>query len=210
MYVPPAFAVDELGELHDMIDAIAVGHVVSPTAAGMVASFVPFVLDRAAGESGVLRGHLARANHHWRDAVAGDSLVIFTGPDAYVTPNWYPSKAVTGKQVPTWNYEVVHVTGQLVIRDDAQWVERLVRDLTERHESARPDPWSVDDAPPDYVAAMLRAVVGIELTIGAIEGKRKLSQNRTPADRDGAIAGLSAGTERERAVADAMRAARDA
>lgn len=209
MYVPSAFAVDDLGELHDIIEAVAVAHVVSPTANGMVASFVPLVLDRDAGELGVLRGHLARANRHWRDATDGDSLAIFTGPDAYVSPNWYPSKAIDGKQLPTWNYEVIHVTGRLVIHDDVDWLERLVRDLTERHESPRPDPWSVDDAPADYVTAMLRAVVGIEMTIDAIEGKRKLSQNRNAADREGAIAGLSTGNERQRAVAAAMRAARD-
>lgn len=209
MYVPSAFAVDDVSALHDMIDAIGVAHVVSPTADGMVASFVPLVLDRAVGELGSLRGHLARANHHWRDASAGDSLAIFTGPDAYVTPSWYPSKAVTGKEVPTWNYEIVHVVGELRFRDDAGWLQRLVSDLTDRHEALRPAPWSVDDAPPEHVAAMLRAVVGIELKITALQGKRKLSQNRTPADRDGVIAGLAAGNARDRAVAEAMRAVRD-
>ena len=132
------------------------------------------------------------------------SLAIFAGPDAYVSPNWYATKAETGKVVPTWNYEVVHAAGELVVHDDAAWVGDLVRRLTERHEAGQERPWSVDDAPADFVAAQLRAIVGIELRITRLEGKRKLSQNRSAADVRGVIAALAEGTPTQRAVARRM------
>ena len=130
-------------------------------------------------------------------------MAIFAGPDAYISPSWYATKRETGKVVPTWNYVAVHAYGELVVHDDPVWSADLVRRLTDHHEAARDEPWSVDDAPADFVRAQLRAIVGIELPITRLEGKRKLSQNRPAADVAGVIAGLAAGSPTERAVADA-------
>ena len=209
MYRPAHFDIPDLAELHAFIEARSAAHVVSPTAGGLVASMVPLLLDRNRGPYGTLVGHLARGNDHWRDVRAGvESLAIFAGPDAYISPSWYPTKRETGKVVPTWNYEVVHAAGELVVHDDAVWLDGLVRRLTDVHESDRDEPWSVDDAPAGFIAGQLRAIVGIELEITRLEGKAKLSQNRNAADLDGAIAGLADGTVGEQAVADRMRAVR--
>ena len=135
-----------------------------------------------------------------------DSLAIFAGPDAYISPSWYATKQETGKVVPTWNYEVLHASGPLVIRDDPTWVAGLVRRLTTRHEAGQRDPWTVDDAPSEFIVKQLRAIVGIELPITRLEGKRKLSQNRPSADINGAIDGLRSGTPMQRTVGDRMRA----
>ena len=208
MYRPKAFDLAGLDELHGFIEASGPAHVVSTTPAGLTASFVPLLLDADHGPYGRLVGHLARANHHWRDLAPGhESLAIFTGPDAYISPSWYATKAETGKVVPTWNYEVVHAAGDLIVHDDADWVGRLVRRLTERHEAGMASPWSVDDAPADFVTAQLRAIVGIELRINRLEGKRKLSQNRNAADAGGAIDGLAKGTPLQQQVAERMRQA---
>jgi transcriptional regulator len=134
-----------------------------------------------------------------------NALAIFSGPEAYISPSFYPTKVETGKVVPTWNYVVVHASGQFVVHDDVDWVIDLVSRLTDRHEARRPDPWSVDDTPAGFIATMAKAIVGIELRNVRLEGKRKLSQNRNAADIDGAVAGLESGTDRERAVAAAMR-----
>lgn len=206
MYRPKAFDITEVAEIHRFIDAAGPAHLSSMTTGGLTGSVVPLLLNADAGPFGSLVGHLARANHHWRDLTPEvESLAIFPGPDAYVSPSWYPTKAETGKVVPTWNYEVVHAAGELVVHDDVAWLDGLVRRLTARHESGRPQPWSVDDAPADFVAGQLRAIVGIELRITRLEGKRKLSQNRGAADARGAADGLAAGTSREQAVAARMR-----
>ena len=202
MYIPHAFAEQDQAEIASMIDASAVAHLVTAGPDGLVASVVPLLVDLDAKTA---VGHLARANPHGRsfdpDAQA---LAIFSGPDAYVSPSWYPTKAESGKVVPTWNYEVVHVYGALTVHDDPAWVADLVRRLTDRHESERTSPWSVDDAPEDYLATMYRAIVGIELKISRVEAKRKLSQNRPEPDRLGVIAGLESASVRERAVAVRM------
>ncbi|MBA3286772.1 MAG: FMN-binding negative transcriptional regulator [Acidimicrobiia bacterium] len=205
MYRPPAFDVTDIGELQTAIEAAGPAHLVSLTDDGLVGSLVPMLLDRSAGRHGALVGHLARANRHWRAASRDvESMAIFAGPDAYVSPSWYATKYQSGKVVPTWNYEVVHVYGELLVHDDPVWLEALVRRLTDHHESARDDPWSVDDAPGDFVQGQLRAIVGIELEISRIEGNRKLSQNRSDDDRAGVVRGLSNGTSRERQVAARM------
>ncbi len=207
MYRPSAFDVTDLETLHDAIEASGPAHLVSVTAAGLTASVVPLLLDRDAGELGTLVGHLARANRQWRDARDDvDSLAIFAGPDAYISPSWYATKQETGKVVPTWNYEVLHASGPLVIRDDPTWVAGLVRRLTTRHEAGQRDPWTVDDAPSEFIVRQLRAIVGIELPITRLEGKRKLSQNRPSADITGAIDGLRSGTPMQRNVGDRMLA----
>jgi transcriptional regulator len=189
MYVPGHFAADEelLGELlrnHGAAD------LVTQTDDGLVATMLPFVYVPEAGEHGALHGHVARNNDQWKRPARGESLVIVRGPDAYITPSWYASKAEHGRVVPTWNYVTAHVYGQLVVHDDAEWKEDLVRRLTTKHEAKREHPWAVDDAPRAYVEGQLRAIVGVELLISRIEAKAKLSQNRPAADIDGVIAGL--------------------
>jgi transcriptional regulator len=200
MYMPKAFEVVDADEAGSLIDAIGTGHVVTHHHDGLQSSFIPVSFDR---DRGVLRGHLARANGHWRSIGAGaPALVIISGASGYVSPSWYATKAATGKVVPTWNYELVHVHGAARVVDDAE-VEGIVRVLTDRHESTMAEPWSVDDAPRDYIDAMLRAIVGIEVTIERVEAKRKLSQNRSSEDVVGVIAGLR-GNEARRSLADAM------
>jgi transcriptional regulator len=190
MYNPPHFREERPEILHRAIAEIAFATLVTEGPDGIIADHLPFLLD---AERGVLRGHVARANPVWKEARADrEALVIFLGPDAYVTPSWYATKAATGKVVPTWNYLTVHVRGMLEFFDDATRLRTLVTDLTQRHEAERAQPWAVSDAPAGYIDTMLRAIVGVELSISAIEGKWKLSQNRDAADREGVRAGLAA------------------
>ena len=194
MYVPAHFTPDEdaVGELlrnHGAADLVTL------TDEGMMATFLPFIYEpsagpHSAGRRGALHGHLARNNAQWKHDAIGDALVIVRGPDAYISPGWYASKAEHGRVVPTWNYVTAHVHGRLVVHDDPVWTEDLVRRLTTKHEARRDHPWSVDDAPPSYIQGQLRAIVGIELEITRIEAKAKLSQNRPAADVEGVIAGL--------------------
>ena len=163
--------------------------------------------DPDAGEHGALLGHLARNNDQWARPPLGEALVIVRGPDAYISPSWYAAKAEHGRVVPTWNYVTAHVYGELVAHDDPAWVEALVRQLTDHHEASSAHPWSVDDAPDDFVTGQLRAIVGVELRITRVEAKFKLSQNRPEADVTGVVNGL---TDRgDAAVADIVRAAND-
>jgi transcriptional regulator len=168
-------------------------------------SILPMIFDPGAGEHGVLRGHLARPNEQWRDARPdAEAVAIFNGADGYITPAWYEEKRRTGRVVPTWNYTTVVVHGVLVAHDDHDWLLKHVRELVDRHERQRADPWSVDDAPDGYIAGQAKGIVGLELVVGRIDAKRKLTQNRSHADVDGAIDGLRAGTPREQAVAADM------
>jgi transcriptional regulator len=204
MYIPAHFAADDalVGELltrHGAADLI------TSTSQGLLATLLPFVYDPTAGEHGALLGHLARNNDQWKVPARGESLVIVRGADAYVSPVWYQSTAEHGRVVPTWNYITAHVYGRLVVHDDPAWVEALVRRLTAKHESGRDPWWSVDDAPPAFIAGQLRAIVGIELAITRIEAKAKLSQNRPEADIDGVIEGLRA-EGAKRTAADVARA----
>ena len=160
--------------------------------------------DRA--RDGALHGHVARNNDQWKLDPVGEALAIVRGPDAYISPGWYASKAEHGRVVPTWNYITAHVYGRFVVHDDPVWTEDLVRRLTTKHEADRDHPWSVDDAPRPYIEGQLRAIVGIELQITRIEAKAKLSQNRPPADVEGVIAGLRERGDKE--MADAVEAAR--
>jgi transcriptional regulator len=204
VYRPTAFTEDDVDVIVDMIDRASLAHLVVHSPDGFESSALPVLADVGGGIVRV-RGHLARPNPLWRLAPC-DALVIVPVSDAYISPSWYPSKAAGGKVVPTWNYEIVHAHGKLVAHDDVEWLERLVRDLTERHERANPEPWAVDDAPADFVAAMLRGIVGVEVAVERLEGKRKLSQNRAEDDQRGAVAGLdAAASPRSAALADAMR-----
>ena len=180
MYVPAHFREDRAVVLHDAIRRIAFATLVTQGADGVEANHLPMLL-----EGGVLRGHFARANPVWKSLnPEAEALAIFLGAHAYVSPNWYPSKMETGKAVPTWNYITVHARGRLSLREDPAWLRSHVSALSQVHEAGRARPWSVADAPADYVEAMLRAIVGFELSITRLEGKWKLSQNREPADRD--------------------------
>lgn len=196
MYVPAAFGMDD-GEAFALVAAHPLAQLVVATADGLLATPVPLIV-----RGDTLVGHLARPNELWHHP--GAALAIFTGAQAYVSPNWYPSKHEHGKAVPTWNYESVQVHGTLAVHDDDDWKLAVVTALTDRFEAASPVPWKVSDAPDHYLAAMLRGIVGIELTDVRIEAKSKLSQNRTETDRLGVIDALRAGPPEQTAVAARM------
>jgi transcriptional regulator len=192
VYVPAHFAETRLDVLHEAIDGAGLATVVTVGPAGLDASHVPLLREPAPEPLGALVGHLARANPQWRTTPPGSSaLAMFVGPDAYVTPSWYPSKRETGEVVPTWNYVAVHVHGTVRFFDDRERLHDLVTRLTAVHERPRASPWKVADAPAAYVDAMLKAIVGIEITITRLEGKWKASQNRTEEDRRGVAEGLA-------------------
>lgn len=189
MYVPPAFQETRPDILHAAIRATGLAILVTTGPDGLIASHVPLLLDPDTGAQGTLHGHLARANPQAR--ATGEALAIFPGPDAYITPSWYATKQQDGKVVPTWNYVAVHATGPMEWYDGPQRLHDLVTRLTAHHEAPRGKPWAVADAPADYVAGMLRGIIGFSIAIARLEGKWKLSQNRPPADRAGVVAGLT-------------------
>ena len=193
MYNPKAFAVEDLPQLQQMMVDCRLAVLITHGEHGLQASHLPLLLDTQQGPNGSLYGHMARANPQWRDLQAGaEALVIFAGADAYVSPDFYPSKAEHGKVVPTWNYQAVHAYGTAEVFNDPERLRNLVGALTDRHESGRALPWSIDDAPAEYIDSMLRAIVGFALPIQRLEGKRKLSQNRSPVDAAGVRNGLAA------------------
>lgn len=202
MYVPHFNAVDDPDEIRRMVAAVAAAQLITVDADGYPAATLLPVLwhgDRVIA-------HMARANDHWR-GIAPDSpaLLVCAGDDAYVSPNWYASKAEHGRVVPTWNYSAVHLRGRVTVHDDAEWVRAAVTALTEEHEQSRPSPWAVTDAPEPYVEGQLRAIVGLEFAVEQVTGKAKLSQNRSETDQRGVVAGLRGeGTRRAEAVAADM------
>jgi len=204
MYLPSHFAADEPRTV-DLLATLGAADLVTVTSVGMLASYIPFLYDPTIGDRGALLGHLSRSNDQWRTPAIGDALVIAHGPDAYVSPSWYPSKVEHGRVVPTWDYTVVHASGRLVVRDDPDWLAVLVRRLTDTHEARSPRPWSVDDAPARFIEAQLRSIVGVEVVIDRLEAKTKWSQNRPAADVAGVLDGLE--TTGRVAAADALRAA---
>ena len=211
MYVPPSTAEHRPEVMLDFVEAHPFGALVTASDEGPFATHLPLVVHRGRGPLGTLEGHVARANPHHRQAARGEALVIFTGPDAYVTPAWYAAKAEHGRVVPTWNYVAVHAYGTLRIVDDAAFLRRHLHELTTRHEAGRERPWAVDDAPAAYIAQLERAIVGVELVITRLEGKWKMSQNRSDADIAGVVHGLSASpAPRDRAVAEIVAARRPA
>jgi transcriptional regulator len=187
MYVPIDFAPPEEA-VHDLLANCGLADLITATPQGLIASALPLVYDRAGQR---LRGHLARNNDHWRADILGEALVIVHGPDAYVSPAWYPSKHEHGRVVPTWNYLTAHVYGTLRVHDDPAWLAVQVRELTDLHESDQGEPWSVDDAPERFVTGQIRGIVGVEIEINRVQAKFKLSQNRQPVDIDGVIRGLN-------------------
>ncbi|OKA22603.1 transcriptional regulator [Pseudomonas versuta] len=191
MYVPRAFAESDIRTLHQQMQATPLPVLVTHGSQGLLASHVPLLLHPDEGPNGTLYGHLARANPHWQALAEGaEALVIFAGEQAYISPSFYPSKAEDGKSVPTWNYLAVHAYGQAEVFDDAERLLTLVSRLSSKHEASRPEPWAVSDAPRDYIDSMLKAIVGFSLPISRLNGKRKLSQNRSTADQLGVRNGL--------------------
>ncbi|NVZ63164.1 FMN-binding negative transcriptional regulator [Pseudomonas gingeri] len=207
MYTPSAFSEQDLLTLQRHIQDTRLATLVTHGKLGLQASHVPLLLDPGQGPNGTLYGHLARANPQWRElAEGGEILVIFAGADAYVSPSFYPAKAEHGKVVPTWNYVAVHAYGEAEVFDDAERLRNLVGALTDRHEAGRDQPWKVDDAPAPYIDSMLKAIVGFALPIQRLEGKRKLSQNRSAADVAGVQQGLAASADsQDQALAHLMR-----
>jgi transcriptional regulator len=193
MYQTPHFREERLEVQHTLIRNHPLGLLITAGPGGLQANFIPFVVYSGTSAHGTLRCHLARGNPQWRELQAVEQcLVVFQGPQHYVTPSWYPTKQETGKVVPTWNYVTVQAWGRPQVIEDTAWLRRQLDDLTLLKEGSRPSPWLVDDAPPDYVAAQMKGIVGVEIPIERIEGKWKVSQNRTEPDRLGVVAGLRA------------------
>ncbi len=207
MYNPKQNEETRLDVLHALIEAHPLGTWVALGDGALQANHIPFEIDASRGEFGTLVGHVARANPIWKELKSGvPSLIIFQGPQAYVSPSWYPSKHEHGKAVPTWNYAVVHASGRPSFIEDSAWLRSHVNQLTNRHEAAQVLPWAVSDAPEDYLERMLAAIVGVEILIDNLAGNWKMNQNRSEADRIGVVAGLmSKGNSDSIGVASTMR-----
>ncbi|QIK75564.1 FMN-binding negative transcriptional regulator [Nocardioides piscis] len=207
MYTPPFNRADDEDALRAFVAEVRAGWwVTNGGQAAPLATYLPVIW-----RGGTVIAHLARANPHWREIGSGTpALVIVTGPDAYVSPTWYAAKAEHGKVVPTWNYSAVHLSGLARVHDDPAWLRMAVEELTDEHERGRDAPWQVSDAPGSFVDGQLRGIVGVELTVSRVEGKAKLSQNRTRADRAGVVDGIrQGGRAGEQPVADQMASALD-
>jgi transcriptional regulator len=211
MYVPAHFAVTDQSQVAAFVEQAGAADLVTFDGARMAASLLPVIWDSAGGEHGRLLGHLALANPQWRTADAGvPALAIVHGPQAYVSPSWYPSTREHGRVVPTWNYTSVHFTGPVTFHRDAGWLRDIVTRLTEKYEHDRGHRWWIQDAPAAYIEGQLRGIVGVEMRVTQVEAKAKLSQNRSPADQAGVVAGLRGIADPgAHAVADLMQA-RDA
>ncbi|QDQ86945.1 FMN-binding negative transcriptional regulator [Alcaligenaceae bacterium SJ-26] len=191
MYIPAHFSETRPEMLARIIHRHPLGMLVTHDASGLDVNHLPFEFDADAGSHGILTAHVARANPVWQRSLAGQSvMVVFRGAEGYISPNWYPSKQEMHRQVPTWNYEVVHAHGMLTVRDDERFVRGVVARLTRRHEIAEARPWKMSDAPPEFIEQMLHSIVGLEIAVTALSGKRKLSQNKDERDRLGAVEAL--------------------
>ncbi|MDE2416416.1 MAG: FMN-binding negative transcriptional regulator [Burkholderiales bacterium] len=209
MYVAKHHQFNDREAIFTLMDSYPLGAWVCAGSGGLVANHLPFFLDRSQGPSGTLIGHVARANPVWRALpTATASVVMFQGPQAYITPGWYPGKAEHGKVVPTWNYGVAHAHGVARAIEDRYWLLNMLNRLTNVHEASQPAPWRVEDAPADYIDSMLRAIVGIEIPIDRLEGKLKASQDEDLQDRIGTVTGLqSAPGDGARAMAGLVKMA---
>jgi transcriptional regulator len=191
MYLPAHFAETRIEILRQLVEAHPLGVLVTLGAEGLNANHLPFEWDPEPAPYGTLRAHVARANSLWKELSSGTQpLAIFQGPQHYITPSWYQTKKDTGKVVPTWNYLVVHAYGPMRVIDGVQWLRKFVGALTDRFEAPRAQPWKVEDAPEEFIATQLKAIVGIEMTVEKLLGKWKASQNRPEQDREGVVAGL--------------------
>lgn len=203
MYRPPHFRVEDHEEIHQMMRATRLSNLVTSGPDGLQATALPLILDDREGELGTLYGHLSRANPQWTSEIQGDALAIFMGPSAYVTPTWYDAKQETGKVVPTWNYTAVHAYGTVEFFTDREAMLQIVSHLTELNETTRNSPWAVKDAPEDFVEAKLKGIVGLRLQITQLEGKAKMSQDKSSEDRRRIADGLCESDDAEnRAVSD--------
>ena len=192
MYTPPLFKEDDVRVVHDAMRRSGLATLVTFGADGMEASHVPMLLDPEPAPFGTLHGHIARSNPQWqRTDAAVHALAIFLGPDAYISPSWYPTKQETGKVVPTWNYVAIHAYGPVHFFDDTDRLLAIVTKLTEKHEGPRATPWAVTDAPEDYVQRQLKSIVGFEIPLARLDAKWKMSQNRPAQDRRGVVEGLA-------------------
>lgn len=206
MYDPDPFRESRPAELFRLIREHPLGMLVTHSSSGLEANHLPFLLVERGNEVRALQAHVARANRVWQDMDPGSEvLVVFRGSEGYVSPSWYPSKHETHRHVPTWNYEVVHAHGRVHVHDDERFVRSVVARLTRVHEAGEACPWQMSDAPKDFLAEELAQIVGIEIELTRLEGKRKLSQNRTPSDFEGAVRALE-----ERGRADLAKSMRDA
>jgi transcriptional regulator len=191
MYIPRANQEDRIPVLHKLMDDQPFASLITVGSSGLFASHIPMVLEQN-GANGLLKGHISRANTQWRDySPSVEALAIFSGPQHYITPSWYPEKQETGKVVPTWNYVVVHAYGYLKVVEDGEWLMAHLMNLTNIHEAGSPVPWKIADAPASYIASLTKGIVGLEMPIERLEGKWKLSQNRSEQDRDGVARGLA-------------------
>ena len=206
MYQPPHFKTEDIAEMHALMRARPFATLVTSGSLGLFATQLPTIL-KADQLGTAVEFHIARANPHWKDAcVCAEALMIFHGPDGYITPGWYPSKAESGKVVPTWNYTTVHAYGRPVMMDDADWKRRHVAELSAQQERDQPRPWELSDAPESFIQTMLRGFVGFRLEIGRLEGKCKMSQNRAAPDREGVERGLRGrGAADDLAMAELVR-----
>lgn len=205
MYLPAHFAEERDETIGRLIADYPLGTLVTLGSEGLSANHIPFLFDREAGPHGTLRGHVARGNAVWHDhAPAPETLVIFQGPQAYISPNWYPTKQDEHRVVPTYNYAVVHAYGELIVHDDEKWLRVFLGRLTKRMESPQERPWKMGDAPQEYLATMLQGIVGIEIVLSRLVGKWKVSQNRLSVDREGAARGLRAAGGAEQAAMAAL------
>jgi transcriptional regulator len=196
MYLPKHFDQPSVDVLHELMRAQGFATLVTLSPDGLNANHIPLHLSAEDGPLGTLRGHVARANPVWRESSPEmDVLVIFQGPDAYITPSWYPTKAEHGKAVPTWNYAVAHAYGKLRVCDDVVWLRRHLAALTDHNEAAFAEPWQVSDAPADYTEKMMAAIVGIEIEITRLTGKWKVSQNQPATNQAGVVQALRASGE---------------
>lgn len=191
MYIPTHFSETRPEALSQIMHQHPLGVLVRHGESGLDADHIPFEFDASAGTHGVLSAHVARANPLWQQCPNGTPvMVIFRGAEAYISPNWYPSKHEAHRSVPTWNYQVVHAHGTLTIHDEEKYVRRIVAKLTRRYEATEPKPWKMGDSSPEFIDSMLGNIVGIEIAVTSLVGKIKLSQNREDRDRLGAAAAL--------------------
>jgi transcriptional regulator len=211
VYVPAHFKPSE-ADVQELLAHLGAADLITVTASGLLATMLPLVFDAPgsrpdAGPAGSLLGHVARNNRQWREPALGEALVIARGPDAYVSPQWYPTKREHGRVVPTWNYSAVHLSGTVRVHHEPEWLHEAVERLTVEHEHSRAQPWQLTDAPGPYIQGQLAGIVGLEISVQRVEAKAKLSQNRSLADRRGVVDGLRAEEGAEAAaVADAMEA----
>ncbi|MEM0910762.1 MAG: FMN-binding negative transcriptional regulator [Pseudomonadota bacterium] len=194
MYIPPKFKQTDTAQLYSLIQKYPFATMVTHSEAGLDAIHLPLLL-RKEGESHQLVGHIAKANPVWKSCDGQPTLIVFNGPEHYVSPNYYPTKKENGRAVPTWNYAVVHVKGTIQCRHDKEWLQDVINELTNTSEQAQISPWAMDDAPDNYIDKLLQAVVGIEVSIEDIQGKWKLSQNQPDINRAGVYEGLSKNTD---------------